>query len=383
MVSNLKYRLYFLLTLTMPVLANAQVVVNKGVLFVGSDSKVHVKGDVLNKDKITNQGNISLTGAWDNRRTYIAPKGNITLAGTSNQLFAHNNQVVDYLTINNAAGVTITDHVNIQSTLTLQQGIVAVEPDKKMVVLENARVEGGANDAFISGTLYHRGIGDKFYPVGKNTLYAPVMLTNIQGDQPVTGIEFFDKSSSLNTPDDFQGYPFYWQFKTLSGSYKLADITVQINTSVITEPEKPLLAMSGSAGDTLSIINRAEGHQTGNLLSFTYNLSGKLGYLTIGVIKLPENFLYIPNAVSPMAPNAEDRTVKIYSKYIESSDFQWTIWDAWGHIIYRSTSYSQASTSGWQHGPTRNAAGVYQYLLQVRLTNGQMYTKSGTIVLYD
>lgn len=379
----LKYMLLLLAIQGIPLLVNAQITIKTGKLFVRQDSRMTIEADLINKDSVINGGAISLTGDWYNTGAYLSSGETLMLNGATQQVFTHNAQSVNNLIINNASGINITTDVNITSGLTLQKGIVSVVAGKQVMMSENASIQGGSSESFISGAIYHTGTGDKFYPIGKNGQYAPVKLANIEGDQPVIGVEFFDEHLALDVMNDFKQEPFYWQFQTLSGDYERANLTAQMSTSAITQSGNLLMAVANNAEDTLKTLSSTENHRADGWLSFTNSLSDRITYLTLGIIKLPENIVYIPNAVSPMAPNAEDRTVKIYSKHVESTDFQWTIWDAWGHVVYHTKSYEQASTIGWQKAHEERNSGIYQYLLHARLTNGQVYSKTGNIVLYD
>lgn len=365
----------------------AQTYVKEGKLYVHTNSKVTIKGEVHNKGTITNQGILSVTGGWKNAASYVSSGGTIALNGTDTQIFSHNNQSVDILTIANPTDVRLASNVTVEDKLILQKGVVTPETDVKLMLTEKAEVQGGSPNAYIDGKMYHTGLGSKFYPIGKNGQYAPVTLTQVDGEHPVVGVEFYDQGLHTYEESDIQLQEFYWNFSSLSERFEGSPVALDIliPDAIWQEEDNLIIAGSDNLEENFKTLALANVQMQGKRYIFSSNLPIRSQYITLGIQERIKEFAYIPNALSPFAPHPEDRTIKIYSKHISPEGFQWTIWDNWGHVVYTTNSHDQASTTGWQgtlKGKGEALPGIYKYLLQGTLNSGQTFSKTGNIVLY-
>lgn len=367
--------------------AIAQTYVKEGKLYVHTNSKINISGDVLNQGVITNQGTISVSGHWNNVASYVSSGGTIALTGSETQVFFHNDQTTDNLIITNSTGVSLASDVTIQNELILQEGIVILKAGKKLVLKENAFVQGGGPNAYVSGKVYHTGIGNKFYPVGKNGQYAPVNLTNIQGENPVVGVEFYEKGLHNHEESSLWLHAFYWNLSTLSGKFNGSPVSLDalIPNPLWQEEDDLIIAGSDNIKENFKSLDQAKVQFEGNWYTFSGSLPIRSQYITLGIQEREKELVYVPNVFSPFAPHADDRTIKVYSKNIDSKGFQWTIWDCWGHMVYATNSYDQAANTGWQgtHKEKGEALpGIYKYFLQGTFTSGQTFSKTGNIILH-
>lgn len=373
--------------------ALAQTFVQEGKLYLHTNSKVTIKGEVHNKGSITNEGLLSVSGDWHNASSYTSSSGTIALTGnTDTQTFFHNQQAVYHLTIAGSGDVRLAGDVTVEGKLVLLEGIVTPEAEARLILAEKAVVEGGATNAYINGKMYHTGLGRKFYPVGKNGQYAPVTLDQVSGDHPVTGVEFYDKSFSAQRVAEIQltEDKFFWDIVSLSGKFEGSPITLDMAVSdpILLEEEKLIIAGSNDLKEGFETLDKAKVQIRGERYIFSSSLPVQSRYITIGAQEdqIQEyQRLYIPNVLSPLAADPEDKAVKVYSENIADKSFQWTIWDNWGHIVYTTNSYEQASATGWQgnYGQKGEALpGTYKYLVKGIFKNGQTFSRAGSIVLY-
>jgi len=106
----------------------------------------------------------------------------------------------------------------------------------------------------------------------------------------------------------------------------------------------------------------------------------------VGMKNTEKNILYIPNVLSPLAPDPEDRAVKIYSEKIVAESFQWIIRDHWGYVVYTTDSYTEAAATGWQgnaHHGNPALPGIYHYTIKGKFNDGTLFSRKGNIVLLE
>lgn len=97
------------------------------------------------------------------------------------------------------------------------------------------------------------------------------------------------------------------------------------------------------------------------------------------------HLLYIPNVFSPNATNLENKTLKMYGVGVSDNSFIFTVFNRWGEKVYEQTSFSQATSFGWD-GTYKNSGkaldmGVYTYIVRARYIDGTPIEKVGTITL--
>lgn len=366
--------------------AAAQIVVKEGNLFLHPNSKVSVQGAVINNGSILNQGVLSLTGDWQNFSSYTSSDGTIILNGSGAQVFFHNSQTVNVLLIANTAYIKLFTDVTVMEKLILKKGVVIPEPDSKLTMAEEAEVEGGGPNAYINGVIYHTGPGSKFYPIGKNGQYAPVTLSQVEGEAPVVGVEFYDQTDQTLEGNEMQLQEFYWSLSTLSGKFEGSPLTLDVlmeNTGW--EEDQWIMVGSEHLDESFKALENVHMQIHANRFIFSSSKSFNSKYITLGIPESVKELIFIPNVLSPSAPHPEDRTIKIYSKIIEPESFKWTIWDSWGQVVYFTNSFYQASATGWlgtYKGKGEALPGIYKYLLQVTLNGGGTFIQRGNIILY-
>src|SRR5690606_23212446 len=99
--------------------------------------------------------------------------------------------------------------------------------------------------------------------------------------------------------------------------------------------------------------------------------------------------IYIPNAFAPdhllARQNGEDDRIKVYGKEISENDFLFRIYNRWGVMVYETTSYSEATTKGWdginQHTGKPESMGSFKFLLKGKFNSGRTIERSGSIHL--
>ncbi|QHT66262.1 hypothetical protein GXP67_06115 [Rhodocytophaga rosea] len=369
----------------------AQMLTNKGQLIhITANTIVSVDGSAVNEGTFTNNGALSVSGDWDNRSDYNPGTGTFILNGNTQQAVRHNNQNFYKLQIAGMGEKILESHVTVTQELQLTNGLVTPDQQSVFLIKEKAVINGGSNQSYINGRLFQEGTGNKFFPIGKNGRYKPVLLDQIEGVSPVAGFELFEPNLQAQPGGDLQEVSQirYWQQTMLSGILNKAFITLSFDqTENFANIDSLVVAEANGPGGVFRSLGMSK--TTGSLVEGT--ITSKLpisgNFFSIGVARneVTSNLLFIPNAFSPLAALEEDRVVKIYGKNISQENLLFRIYNRWGNQVYESTSLEELSSKGW-NGTNMNtgateSSGVYTYTLQGKFNTGKSFKKVGTISL--
>ncbi len=106
---------------------------------------------------------------------------------------------------------------------------------------------------------------------------------------------------------------------------------------------------------------------------------------TVVIDVVSTKIIYIPNVMAPMANNVENQVAKVYGVNISNNNFEFTVYNRWGELIYQTTDFNLANTVGWDgiHQTTGQPqdAGVYTYSVKGEFYDGETFEKTGTITI--
>lgn len=360
-------------------------------------------GDIVNTGNLENIGLILLGGNWTNTGIYNGVDGEIEFNGTSDQTFT--NAVIDLnnLTVN-SDGTTLLrgDTIRVLGEVNFVNGYIDADAGTYLVVEEDAQVVGGSDNSYSVGKIYQRGVGYKFYPVGNETLYLPVYLENVFGDNPLMGVEV-GAFSEPPVPDRLLvmiSENYYWDIETVRGRFDSTKVTVDyvdadllnstIQNNIAYESATVALAEAEALDEPFTnLFTTDESIEDPSLFSsgiLTGERSFTKRYLAIALSpKVPEDGVsYIPNAFSPASINEEDRVLKFYSEKVIADGFSFKIYDRHGKVMYETNDISHAKTVGWD-GLLKNgqsaSGGYYFYSAKYEFENGRKVSKTGDILL--
>ncbi len=363
---------------------------NNALITISPNTRVTVLGGALNNGDLENNGVLSISGDWMNVDTYNSGNGLFILDGSGNQNISQNGQDIYQLEINGPGEKTFSSDLQIQDTLNLIEGIITPQPGVIMQVLSSGQVVGGSDLSHVNGALYHEGTGSKYFPIGKNGNYRPVEMINVSGTSPVLGFEMFEPNVSPQAPINLIAVSTtrYWQLIQYSGSYDGSQIRLKVSSdeNLGTVPDLQDVAVTSS--DQLSGVFTSLGQSlfSGTLQDgeVTSNMPALSAFYALGVEGLDEErSLYIPNAISPAAPDPEDRVIKVYGDQVLDQDFMFRIYNRWGKVIYETYSFTEANTVGWAgtNSQEDESVGVYQYTVTGRFISGNTFKRNGSITL--
>jgi len=368
--------------------AQAQFAISSGKVSIQEESTVSVQANLHNHATLSQEGTLTLKGDWKNIHQYFSKQGTIVLAGT-NQNFFHNNQSIHNLWVKNAGNVHLSGNLTISGKLGLEKSILTPTRNNQLVIAKNASIETSGPDAYVNGALYHTGVGSKFYPIGKNNQYAPVTLTQITGNDPVVGLEFYESGLSSSPDDKLQWLDkgFYWQLTHLSGEFDGSPLHLETEAKTLPfETEELVIAVSNNLSEGFGTLPDANFQISNNRYLVSTASPVQNSFISIGLINNEKKVFYLPNVLSPLAPNPEDRAIKIYSEEEITEGFSWVIRDQWGHIVFTTDSYAEAVTKGWQglaKAGNPVLPGIYYYTIKGKFASGDMLNKKGNLVVIE
>jgi hypothetical protein len=172
-------RFSFLATL-IPLATHAQVVISAGTALGMSNTP-----DVI----------IQATGNINNGSTVDFSAANlfIDLAGGDQQIFG--NWTVNGLRLSSAGNKTLTGSLTVTQALQFQAGFLIPQAGKILYTgsTDNLEVVDGS---YVKGIFFQAGTGDRKFPVGTSSAFAPLRFSDIQiGDE--IGVEAFDADPGL------------------------------------------------------------------------------------------------------------------------------------------------------------------------------------------
>jgi hypothetical protein len=138
---------------------------------------------------------LNVAGNIVNNGTFTAGTSTVVLNGSGSQSIGGTTATTTFnnLTVNNAAGITLSDNVIVSTTLTLTSGIVTLGT----LNLTAGSVTGGGNTNYVKcnntttgGTLTIKSItGSKTFPIGTSD-YTPVTVNNVGTTQDFSALVF-------------------------------------------------------------------------------------------------------------------------------------------------------------------------------------------------
>lgn len=197
--------------------AEAQVT-NSGNLKIAPGASISFFGNLTNNGTLTDSGTV------------------VTMAGTSAQTIDGSSVTTfNNLTLNNASGtgVMLGQAMNVRGTLVFTDGYLVTTASNILGLTSSASVSGASNSSFVSGPVFKTGNQAFVFPVGKNTVYAPLEIAAPTLATDRFTAEYYQTSpdasysvSSLEAGLDHVSQCEYWILDRTIGS---SDVTVTLS----------------------------------------------------------------------------------------------------------------------------------------------------------
>ncbi|MEO9483505.1 MAG: gliding motility-associated C-terminal domain-containing protein [Ekhidna sp.] len=282
------------------------LVTNSGETITMTDGvSMTVQGDLLNSGTILNEGGLRLSGNWSNDGDYHSVSGTFTLSG-ANQIFDPGASTYGNLSIN-STGIAIINDLIISNSLDLVNGIVSLTPDTKILLLENAIINGGNENSYIEGALFATTSGDFTFPIGTESEYLPVSLSNIQASDSV-GVKAYSSplTASISSGLDAISQNRHWE--VIGGASFMAE-SIRLPLSgqnFIDNAEEATIGFTNDLENPLSIIGTPA--IDGSLESGFISTSASIlpGYYVLGKESLVAPPITVINVVTSLQDGKHD-----------------------------------------------------------------------------
>lgn len=357
-------------------------------LKIDSNATLYIPQDITNDGNIQNDGTMLVDGNWTNNGTYV-PTGLVIFQGGNQQIDPNGHTFYDVI-ITGSSDKSVISRMYIADTLELDNGFLVPIDTAKIVLLENAATTIGSDQSFVRGTLYAKGEGSKYYPIGMNSLFLPAELHSIVGENPILGISVheFENTPTTGTGTRKVFDNAYWEMEVLSGSYSDAKISLAIVPEVAIEDSLIVVQAVSPTQPFDSIGNNPDYVSSIPIDNITSSDTAKGPIFAIGVLlDVNWDLLYIPNALSKNATNPEETCIKIYGGVFKSENFNFTITNQWGNVIFQTNSITEMETIGWtgvnQKTSKRETTGQYFYYIKGVGKDSVPYEKAGSLWIID
>lgn len=371
-----------------------QLVNNRGLLHINEGATLRINGGFQNESQLNNRGHMLVSGNWQNRGSYRPFQGIVTLDGNALQQVTHASDSIHSLRVEGGGEKQILDTLYIASEMTFTNGIVNTESGGAfLMIADEADIAGGNFDSFVSGTLYHEGTGDKFYPLGRYGYYYPLVVEELAGTNPVTGFYYEEPNPSplAGTNLDSVSQSRYWQRVQASGSFDQAYLTIimdEMDGITDADLERVVVAEADSITQYFRSIGASEvlGSAVDGTVRSEVAATARVFALGFASEVQVQGIYYVPTAFSPTSASEEDdRVARVYGHNVAEDNFVFRIYNQWGSLVYESTSFSEANTVGWDgtHYQTQveMPPGVYTFVLNGQFEGGDSFQDQGTITL--
>lgn len=254
---------------------NAQII-TEGNLPVSIETNIIVSANSswTNNGSIQNEGSIELTsGDWNNTNIYSGA-GSITLSNAGTQNFGHNDQEIATLVLS-GADKTITSGFKVTSQLDMPTGLVNTSVGIN-VVIGNGVIPNGVPASYFNGPLFHEGTGPRTFWIGTGGNYYETNLVNVQGTNPIVGLEVVEPNPNINTelPLESISSVRYWQLTELtSNDYTGSQILLPVTNETELTDFNRVVVGEASSGELL-FRNIGQSAMSGDATSGTVTSAG-------------------------------------------------------------------------------------------------------------
>ncbi len=155
----------------------------QGSCFVGSNSVFNLQTSG-NNNLVRVRGHVTSNGSITESGTGLPV---LELNGSSNQNLLIAGGILSDVTlkINNPAGILVITTFSLAYKLQLTNGKLNTASPARVLVMEaGSSVIGGSNLSFVEGPVRKRGNTDFIFPVGAGSIYAPIGIGNVSGEDP-------------------------------------------------------------------------------------------------------------------------------------------------------------------------------------------------------
>ncbi len=158
---------------------SAQITVQQGSFKVnGIDALISSNASLINYGTVVQQGSLFIEEDLLNYGNYEASTSTIVLRGR-NQRILSDALTIAQLRVAGGGIKSLEGTIEVSSQLHLEQGLLRVDNQYRLALAESATIIQSNDGSYVWGGVSHRGTGSKFFPVGTQSEYAPLTLTDV------------------------------------------------------------------------------------------------------------------------------------------------------------------------------------------------------------
>ncbi len=274
------------------------------------------------------QGLIAVNGSVNNASALTGLTAAEMILNGSNQTITTTAPIsIQTLEVNGGGVKTLEGNWSVTSQLLLNDGVVTVGPNAKLVYSGTGPAQGSTS-SWINGYLYIQGAGELFFPIGTSTAYAPAMVSSAPSGEH--GIRVVSGDVALGLPTGVDAYftGHYWETTGVNGRVGLSINGLE---NFLTEGAPVILEGDAAGGLATSL--------SGTLSdSFVRSASAAtLPVLAVG--RTAEFTLVIHDLITPYVQ--EGVNDKLFIRNIEMTNSNTVkLLDRWGVLVKEWTNYS-------------------------------------------
>jgi len=281
--------------------------------------------------KIT--GQISTRGSVNNNSSLADfSTAHLFLTGSNQTLATISPVVLQGLTIDGGGTKTAAGEWTVTRDLTFTQGIFT--PGSGKLTYSGTTTLNGNVNSFVNGTLFQRGTGSRFFPIGVANAYIPLRFNDVQDAAVEVGVTAFTGGTNLVFPPDVKDITNnrYWELSTSGGSLPASTVSLYVPGSSV-ELLQPLVVIEADNISGATAINMGGGALDQFVTSFS-TVSKPI--VTIG---LGENIdLKILDLITPYNEDLINDKLQIVNvDYVVENKV--TLLDRWGVVVKEWTNY--------------------------------------------
>src|SRR5688500_13208091 len=164
--------------------SNAQALYTRNSkITVANHTTISVNGSVENEGTIVNNGHLKVGGPWINSGIYEPGEGRITFNSTSHtvpQIIHHNGQTINRISLSGGTKKIILSDIIITKEIEFDHGIIEAAGNSRVIFNPEVQIIGASDSSHVHGVVYHKGNGNKLFPIGNGFTYLPVGLPDVR-----------------------------------------------------------------------------------------------------------------------------------------------------------------------------------------------------------
>jgi hypothetical protein len=375
--------IYWLVTVAyfiLPAISFGQGIYNESSIQVGGVS-IYVDGEIHNSGLLINDGQIAFTNDWESTGSYRG-KGSLVANGTSSQKISHFDQQVHSLMMSGWGSKFIKGKINITDELHLLKGVVRVSDKDVLSLDDDVLIFGGSSESHVEGAITVGGTGYKFFPIGKNGIYAPIEFLNVKGTSAKYAVEVFENAPIVTIENTIVKNGLYWQRKDIEGDFGGSAVALQFDPGHFADVNKMILVAGTDWRSSFMTIDNLIHSEEHDQISSPTDVTASIIMLGEVSENWAEADFYLSTALSPNANNVENRKVRIFGERLDDEHFSFEVFNRWGAMVYQNSSLQNMINNGWD-GRTKNSdqlpMGAYPYRLLAYDKTGKKFEKKGVI----